>query len=133
MQKTLFFLLSLCAFSSFAQQNPIVVQHGDSLKYASSLDNALSIAVNDDAIYLPAGSFSTQSGINKKVSIYGVGYRSDSAHISGVTLLQGDVRVLNGANGTLISGVHIMNNVLFGDATSALSPSKLIGLDKPYH
>ncbi len=120
MQKILLFLSFLlngwnlaCAQNS----NPIVVQHGDTLRYATSLDNALSIAAAGDAIYLPAGSFSTQSGISKKVSIYGVGYRQDVADISGVTVIQGDVNIATGANGAFISGVHITDAVQFNNAS----------------
>jgi hypothetical protein len=116
MQKCLLilsFLLNGLHLACAQNENPIVVQHGDLLSYANSLDNALSIAVAGDAIYLPAGPFSTQSGISKKVSIYGVGYRRDMADISGVTQIIGDIGVNTGAEGSLISGVFILNTVVF--------------------
>ncbi|MEY4937645.1 MAG: hypothetical protein RIS64_4004 [Bacteroidota bacterium] len=110
------FLLNGLHLACAQNGNPIVVQHGDLLSYATSLDNALSIAATGDAIYLPAGSFSTQSGISKKVSIYGVGYRRDVADISGVTVIQGNINVTSSATGTLISGVHIQTSLTFVDA-----------------
>jgi hypothetical protein len=116
-------LLALCFLLNIlnnaeAQQNPIVVQSGTTLKYASSLDSAVLIAVNGDAIYLPSGTFpAPNNGISKKINIYGAGYRLDSAYISGITQIMGDLTIRTGASGALISGVDIVNRIVFECAT----------------
>jgi hypothetical protein len=119
MKKTLFILCLLSSVVVLAQTNPIVVQNGNTLRYASSLDSAIIAASSGDTIYLPAGVFAAPSGaITKKLAIFGVGYRADSSRYSGTTVLTGTL-TLGYNNSSFLTGLNILET-LFLDRTGGV-------------
>jgi hypothetical protein len=116
--KNLFSLLLSLLFSASvisAQgqfvQAPIIIQNGINAKTATSLDEAISLAQDGDLIYLPGGDFFLGNAINKRVHIYGVGWRSDSAAVTGATRINPGITLNAGANGGSLNGIYVQGSV----------------------
>lgn len=118
MKKSLFFsvflaFLAECLPAQSGQfvQAPIIVQSGNMATATSTLDSALLIAQNGDLIYLPGGNFVLNAPINKPVHIYGTGWRSDSAAVTGSTRIFPGVTLNAGASGGSINGVYVQGSI----------------------
>lgn len=139
MKKLLFLLLFFPLIGRIAAQSgqfvqaPIIVQSGAISKTAKTLDEAINIAANGDLIYLPAGEFSINISINKRVHIYGVGWRSDSAATTGITRIYNDISLQPGSSGGSLNGVfvnRIIHNQFIGVLTDyRISRSRVLIID----
>ncbi|MBL7814304.1 MAG: hypothetical protein JNL70_04785 [Saprospiraceae bacterium] len=108
----------MAVMSLKAQQAPIIVQTGTTSRIVPTLDSAVRSALNGDFIIIPGGTFRLSVPINKRLTIYGNGYRADSAGVSGVTTLLADYFVFSGSGveNTIISGIDF-KGVVYLDGT----------------
>ncbi len=113
----LFFCLLTVFYTVSNSQSLIAVQSGGSSTFYTSLDSAMANAPNGATIYLPGGSFTPANGallIDKTLNIIGTGHYPDSALATGISVINGHVYLLSGADGGSMQGVHINNHVFFG-------------------
>jgi hypothetical protein len=107
-------------FNGFSQSQ-IALESGSTTTFHSTIDAAITNAVNGDVIYLPGGSF-TPSGtvliIDKNIDIIGVGHYPDSTLATGQTILNGSVSIRTGADGGSIQGLYIIGTINFGSDAS---------------
>jgi len=107
----------LCNFG-LQSQNYIAVQHGSTLTQYTTLDAAITGAQDGDNVYIPGGSFNLSVDIFKKLFIYGAGYYPGMTSVTNETIIQNSLTVTSGADGGLLTGVHITGTMKFGTAVS---------------
>jgi hypothetical protein len=129
MKKTLFILCLLSSVVALAQINPIIVQNGNTLRYASSWDSAVIIATGGDTIYLPAGVFAAPTTFNKKLAILGVGYRTDSSRYSGTTIITGNLTIGTSGSNSFLTGLNIVDQLTLSSVSGVnIANCKIQGL-----
>lgn len=102
-----FVLTFLLAASSLLAQKLIAVQSGNQLTTYNNLDEAINAAAVGSDIYLPGGIFNySNSNINKRVNIIGVGYNSNSNSPTGKTIINGTLPFIENADGGSVIGVE---------------------------
>jgi hypothetical protein len=113
MKKNLLALLLLGCLAKAKSQTAIALQHGATTFIESRLDTAIAHAQNGDVIYLPGGLIagSENVSINRKLTIIGAGYRPDSSQVTSPTKISGNVTFTSGSDGSLISGVYLLNHL----------------------
>lgn len=92
MTKSLFFIV-LTFWTFYSNGQNLIARHtGGSVIFYTSPAAAVSAAVNDDTIYIPAGSYPGFT-VNASIVIYGVGYDVDSTQVTGPSFISGAVSV----------------------------------------
>ena len=114
MKKIFLFLILITAVYTLKAQNLITVQHGSDAAFYTNLDSAIIYAPSGSTIYIPGGSFALNTPINKLLYIYGVGHNPDSSSATNFTMISNDINFTKGASGGSITGLYIINNLVFG-------------------
>lgn len=114
MKKTLLLLVSIAITMTLNAQK--VALHGASgiqhFNGSNGFVNAYNAASNGDTIYLPGGGFTT-TPIDKQLYIYGAGHYVDSTQATGKTIMNGNFRLTDSADGTHIEGIDITGDFEF--------------------
>jgi hypothetical protein len=92
----------------------ITLQHGSEVSMYTKLDSAIVHAQDNDYIYMPGGSFTLNTNINKRLYIYGAGHYPDSTANTGVTKITSFVYFITGADSGLVSGIYFAGSIAFG-------------------
>ena len=103
-------ILSLFLFSNaYTQQAPIMVCNpaGTTCAPYNTLNEAYTAANNDDYIYIPGGTFQLDSTIKKKINIIGAGFHTDSSLATGKSIINGDIKLGEGCDGSSFEGMYI--------------------------
>jgi len=110
------FLFFACNFSiSTYAQNIIAVEHSGVSTFYQNLDTAMAYAVNGDNVFLPASSYDiTSFKLNKGVHLVGAGSNADSSLATGITLFNGILYIISGADNGSVEGIYINGAVKFG-------------------
>lgn len=120
--KTLISLLALLIFPFVLSSQPfisIVSQNGTTI-FAPTMDSALTLANNDDIIYVPAGSYDVSNlVINKRVHIIGAGYNYVANGADGTTNWYGSISIESGADGGSLQGIYLLGNIHFGKTSAS--------------
>lgn len=95
-------------------QSPIAVQNESGSSFYSMLDEAITNAIAGDYIYIPSGVFTISVPIDKQLQIFGVGHNPDSCAVTGITMVTGNILIINGSDHGLITGIKISGNISFG-------------------
>ncbi|MCL2312539.1 MAG: hypothetical protein FWC41_08670 [Firmicutes bacterium] len=103
------------------------VQNGTRTEFYNSLDTAMQYAVAGDTIYLPAGLIQLENDlvIDKKLALVGVGWDINALQTSFLTEINRRITFTENANGSLLTGCRINNQIILGD-NSAVQNIKLI-------
>lgn len=106
--KELFQMIIILIFSYFntSAQQLIVVQSGSNNLFYNNLDTAIKYSRNGDTIYLPGGSFSLSTGIDKRLTIVGVGHNPNSTMATDRTIINGRLTINTGADNGSVTGVY---------------------------
>lgn len=98
-----------------AQQISVVTEGGETTLY-STLADAINGAEPGSVIYLPGGGFPIADSvkITKKLTIIGIGHRSDNDNVDGCTSIAGNVFFNGGSDGSAILGCYISGSVCIG-------------------
>lgn len=97
-------------------QRLITIQSGSNVFQYTSIDSALINAVAGDQIYIPGGTFNVNNLVlNKSVMIFGTGHYPDSTLATGTTRLIGNLFLVTGSSGGVITGCEISGNVVIGN------------------
>ncbi len=104
---TILVLLLVAAQSSLAQKT-IAVQNNGTATFYSEWAQAWQNTQAGDTIYLPAGTFNIGTiEINKPITIIGVGHDAAYVHDGLFSHLNGEIRLLKGADGTMLHGFQM--------------------------
>ncbi|MDD3739967.1 MAG: hypothetical protein PHH30_01885 [Bacteroidales bacterium] len=118
MKKILFFIAIAFSTTVFSQA-VFVVQNETSSSTHSSLQDAITAAVDGDYIYLPGGSFGIGSLlISKRVHIFGAGHYPDSTQATGRTALSGSIYFTTGSSNSVLQGVYLSGDIFMGSTAS---------------
>jgi len=79
---------------------------------SSGFVDAYNAASAGDTIYLPGGGFTT-TPVDKQLYIFGAGHYVDSTRATGKTIMNGNFRLTNNADGTHIEGIDITGDFEF--------------------
>lgn len=120
------FLLSNFIFLSIlakSQAPQFAVVRPDGTTYiCPTWDSAYNRANSGDYIYLPGGIINTTTvTISKKIFIYGAGHHPDSTITTTVSTIQGDCRIVKGADEGSVEGVNFTGNITFGTGINNLN------------
>ncbi|MEY4935301.1 MAG: hypothetical protein RIS64_1660 [Bacteroidota bacterium] len=77
----------------------------------TNLDAAVQAAEPDDILYLSGGTFRLTNSLNKKVTIFGTGYRSDSARAMGKSEIILPFKLDAGAGSSYFCAIHFKGNI----------------------
>ncbi|MFD1062656.1 hypothetical protein ACFQ1Q_05310 [Winogradskyella litorisediminis] len=128
-----FALSSFCFLDAFCQ-SLIAVQNNNTPQFFSEANEAFDAAVEGDTLYFPAGSFSIERIINKRLHIIGVGHNPEGTSATGATIFadgdgnRGVIVYGNGGGGTL-TGISFVNvNCNSNDCASVRIDSDINGL-----
>lgn len=111
MKKSIIFLVLLCTTITLnAQTRLIAVKGKNTDTVVKTFSNALKVAKEGDVIYLPGGSY-VLGEIKKKVHILGAGYNDTIPRATLPTTILGNLVIAKEANGTIIEGLTVPENV----------------------
>lgn len=104
----------VATLTAMAQQISVVSTTGATTLYRT-LQEAIEGADSGSVIYLPGGSFvSDNLTITKKLTIIGVGYKSNNDNVDGITTIVGNIRFDEGASGSALIGCYITERIMVG-------------------
>jgi hypothetical protein len=121
--RTLFiFLVLTIAGSQLSAQNLICVQSGNNASFYTDIQDAIDNAQNGDYVYVPGGVIPTNNQfgnvtINKAIHLVGAGSHPDSTVATGLSLISGNINIVDGANGGSLSGVQCANIYIGSNST----------------
>lgn len=123
--KKIFFTLFLAIMATtglYAQQIS-VVSSGGTTKLYNTLQEAIEGADPSSVIYLPGGGFNISDNvkITKKLTIIGIGHKSNNNNVDGVTTISGNIWFNDGSSGSAIMGCYITGNVNIGDGSATVN------------
>lgn len=122
MKRKLFLIVATyISLASFGQKLVNLVHNGTSTFYTgnSPVNDAVTAAQSGDTIYIPGGGFTINTlNIDKTLSIFGVGYDSDSTLATGNTQLNGSIVLKQGADNSFLQGFYLSGNITFGTNSS---------------
>jgi hypothetical protein len=116
--KTRTFILIAALFAAtalHAQQISVVAPGGATTLY-TSLDDAITGAEAGSIIYLSGGGFQIKDGtkITQKLTIIGIGHRSDNDNADGYTNVSGNFSFETGADNSAVLGLYLTGNIFIG-------------------
>lgn len=117
MKKTTLFLVFLVTITSvFGQKRVALQSNGTTTIYSGSQPylDAFNDAVDGDTLYLPGGQLLGPTTINKSLTIYGAGLRSDTSFVTEKTQIPG-FSLQTGADNFHIEGAQINGNITFAN------------------
>ena len=124
MRKIIFilFVALMTAVSTQAQQISVVSPNGTTSLHRT-LQEAIEKAVGGSVIYLPGGGFtiSDEVKITKKLTIIGIGHKSDNDNADGVTTITGNLWFDEGSSGSAVMACYITGNVNIGNDGSSVN------------
>ena len=122
---TLLFSIALGVFllpeSLFAQHSLITIERNGQSFFFETINPVIIQSQAGDTIKFPGGPFIIPGGewiIDKKLHVFGVGWRADSSIATGKTELIGNITLNNGADDSQLSGVSIAGHLYFGQTTA---------------
>jgi hypothetical protein len=105
-------LALVAATGSGFGQNLIAVQNGGEPKFFVSLDEAVTNSVNGDTLFLSGGIYAITQTIDKTLHIVGNGYHPDSTVTKGVTCVENEINLGEGASNGSITGVLLYYSIV---------------------
>lgn len=78
---------------------------------SDGFQKAYADAADGDTIYLPGGIFVPPSPIARQLVIYGAGHYPDATTETGVTFINGDLRLGEGADHLHLEGLHVIGSI----------------------
>ena len=117
--KKIFLLTALAVLlavaSATAQQIAVVSENGETTVF-QTLPAAIEGASDGSVIYLPGGGFNISDDvkITKRLTIIGIGHRSDNDNVDGTTSIAGNVFFNGGSGGSAIMGCYVTGKICIG-------------------
>lgn len=112
----------LAMASATAQQISVVTESGETTIY-QTFQAAIEGADPGSVIYLPGGGFTITDDvkITKRLTIIGIGHRSDNENVDGTTTITGNLWFNQGSSGSGVIGCYITGNVNIGEEDASVN------------
>lgn len=108
-------VLSLFALTSFTQ-NRIIVQNNTETQVFDHFSDALASAQSGDTIYLPGGAIDIENSyIEKELTIFGAGHYPAFTEATGVTMLNGNIYLLQADPDIPLENIHLEGFYISGN------------------
>lgn len=123
MKRNVLFAVAFFATLAASAQNIAAVSPSNKTTMHQTLDDAVSEAENGSIIYLPGGGFqiSSDTKIEKKLTIMGVSHRADADNADGATVVSGNLNFVGGSSGSAVTGIYLSGNINIGDEENSVS------------
>lgn len=121
MRKFIFSLSALLIFTFYCTaQTPqfAVVKPNGTTTITTSFDDAYTVAVDDDIIYMPGITITGDKTISKKLTLIGAGHYPDSTIYTGKTIFTGQMYLENKCT---LEGFELINSITITNANGANS------------
>lgn len=124
--KKIFLLTALAVLlgvaTATAQQIAVVSENGETNVF-TTLQAAIEGAAPGSVIYLPGGSFSIADSvkITKRLTIIGIGHRSDNDNVDAKTWVAGNFWFNEGSSGSAVMACYITGNVNIGEGDASVN------------
>lgn len=118
MTKKLFIVCAALVWTvALVAQNIAVVAANGSTKLYRTLQAAIEGADPNSTIYLPGGGFTIADSvkITKRLTIIGIGHKSNNNNVDGVTTISGNIFFNEGSSGSAVMACYITGNVNIGE------------------
>lgn len=108
--------------SAIAQQIAVVSENGETSVY-QTFEAAINGADPGSVIYLPGGSFVIADSvkITKRLTIIGIGHRSDNDNVDAKTWVAGNLWFNEGSSGSAVMACYITGNVNIGEGEASVN------------
>lgn len=126
MKNTFFLIAMWVAVATLNAQEISVVSKSGETTIFSDINSAIYNAKAESTIYLPAGAFTIDEArngpgiITKKLTLIGVGHRSDDTNPIGSTVIIGNIYLDEGSSGSALIGLYVTGNVNISASMSTL-------------
>lgn len=109
--------VALITFTAAIAQRISVVTEDGSTSVHRTLQQAIEKADPGSTIYLPGGGFSIADSVKiiKRLTIIGIGHKSDNENADGSTIISGNLFFNEGSSGSAILACYITGNINVGD------------------
>lgn len=99
-------------------QTPIMVCNGNGAPCTPyyNLDAAINSANPGGYVYLPGGTFTLTTTIDKPLNIIGAGANPDSSQVTGATFISGNLDMSATSTGSLVEGLYISGYITTPDS-----------------
>lgn len=116
-------LAVLLGVATTAAQQIAVVSEGGETSVYQTFQAAIEGADPGSVIYLPGGSFSLPDSvkITKKLTIIGIGHRSDNDNVDAKTCVAGNLWFNEGSSGSAVMACYITGNVNIGESGASVN------------
>lgn len=115
MKKILLIAAACVASMAAMSQAAFVLNNSGSTQAFRSIDSAIAYAQSGDTLYLPGGTYNSNTIIiNKKLAIFGAGHYPDSTIATGRTVLNCSMVFIDGASLSVLQGVYLAGNITMG-------------------
>ena len=124
MKKTIITLAIIIATMTLAQAQQIsVVSPQGATQIYTDLNLAIQGASAGSTLYLSGRHFplNDTTKIAKELTIIGVGHRPDTKNADGPTIVSGNISFMNGADNSILMGVHLTGNVNIANGDGAVN------------
>ncbi|WP_430932254.1 hypothetical protein [Saccharicrinis sp. 156] len=120
-------LITLVAAFTLNAQPYIALHSQGHINYYETFQETLDNAVDNDTVYIPGGLFEIgEVTIDKSLHIYGVGYHPDSVAATAASRLDGNLRIVSGADKGSLSGIRLHGWLTFGTNAENQTVNNLI-------
>lgn len=115
--------VTLITFTTATAQRISVVTESGATSIYRTLQEAIEGADSGSTIYLPGGGFSLPDSvkITKKLTIIGIGHKSDNENADGSTIISGNLFFNQGSSGSAVMACYITGNVNIGEGDAAVN------------
>lgn len=115
--------VALITFTTATAQRISVVTENGTTSVHRTLQQAIEGADPGSTIYLPGGGFSIADSvkITKRLTIIGIGHKSDNENADGSTIIAGNLFFNEGSSGSAIMSCYITGNVNIGEGGATVN------------
>lgn len=115
--------VTLITFTAATAQRISVVTENGTTSVFRTLQEAIEGADSGSTIYLPGGGFTLPDSvkITKRLTIIGIGHKSDNENADGSTIISGNVFFNQGSSGSAVMACYITGNVNIGEGDAAVN------------
>ena len=109
--------VTLITFTTATAQRISVVTEDGATSIYRTLQEAIEGADSGSTIYLPGGGFTLPDSvkITKRLTIIGIGHKSDNENADGSTIISGNVFFNEGSSGSALMSCYVTGDINIGD------------------
>ena len=119
----LIIFVTLITFTAATAQRISVVTEDGATSVYRTLQQAIEEADPGSTIYLPGGGFSIADSVKiiKRLTIIGIGHKSDNENADGSTIISGNLFFNEGSSGSAVMSCYITGNVNIGEGDATVN------------